>query len=270
MAGCGSSKDTASSASSSTATAATTATADSQQAPDIEGDVLERLPEVPAASEATKHPASPEGTGGNAFLTAVFDDVQAMWKEEFAQAGVHYAPATLTIFRDEVHTKCGTQSGDIGPFYCPADHGVYLDTRFFDALGHSVGVTLGDFARAYVVAHEVAHHVQVLLGITGRVRATDEQDPAGKNARSVRLELQADCLAGVWKHATYQRGELTDKDFEDALRAAAVVGDDFQQHRATGTISPEDWTHGSSQQRQHWLTTGFDQGKPAACDTFGS
>ena len=121
-----------------------------------------------------------------------------------------------------------------------------------------------------MVAHEVAHHVQVLLGITGRVRAADQQDPAGKNARSVRLELQADCFAGIWKHATYERGQLTENDFEDALRAAAIVGDDFQQRRATGTIAPEDWTHGSSQQRQHWLTTGFEQGEPAVCDTFGS
>jgi hypothetical protein len=118
---------------------------------------------------------------------------------------------------------------------------VYLDTRFFDALGREVGVRLGAFARAYVVAHEVAHHVQVLLGITGRVRAADQTDPAGRNGRSVRLELQADCFAGIWKHATYERGQLTQEDFADALRAAAVVGDDFQQRRATGTISPEDW-----------------------------
>jgi predicted metalloprotease len=112
--------------------------------------------------------------------------------------------------------------------------------------------------------------VQVLVGITTRVRAADQEDPAGRNARSVRLELQADCFAGIWKHATYQRGQLTGEDFADALRAAAIVGDDFQQRRATGTITPEDWTHGSSQQRQHWLTTGFEQGEPGACDTFGS
>jgi uncharacterized protein len=143
-----------------------------------------------------------------------------------------------------------------------------MDTTFFDALSRQAGVRLGDFAQAYVVAHEVAHHVQVLLGITQRIRAADEQDPAGKNARSVRLELQADCLAGVWKHSAYQRGEVSDADIADALNAAAVVGSDFQQVRATGTITPEDWTHGSSRQRQHWLTTGFEQGDPGACDTF--
>ena len=214
--------------------------------------------------------ATAPATSESAFLTAVFHDAEAMWTREFEAAGLHYTPARLTIFHDQVHTACGTQSAAVGPFYCPADRGVYLDTRFFDQLGRTVGVRLGAFARAYVVAHEVAHHVQVLLGITGRVRAADHQDPAGTNARSVRLELQADCFAGVWKHATYERGQLTGADFEDALRAAAIVGDDFQQRRATGTISPEDWTHGSSEQRQHWLTTGFEQGEPGACDTFGS
>jgi predicted metalloprotease len=176
------------------------------------------------------------GAGGDAFLTAVFEDVQSMWRQEFEAAGLEYTPARMTIFRDEVHTACGTAGAGVGPFYCPADHGVYLDTSFFDALS----------------------------------RAADQQDPAGEHARSVRLELQADCLAGVWKHTRYRRGQLSRAGLEDALRAAAVVGDDFQQRRTTGTISPEDWTHGSSRQRQHWLATGFEQGKPAACDTFGA
>ena len=263
-AGCGSS-DSADRSPSSAATTATTTPASS-----IEGAEMERLPKVPAATEPTRLAASPAPGGESAFLTSVFHDAEAMWMREFSAAGVDYTPARLTIFHDEVHTACGTQTASVGPFYCPADRGVYLDTRFFDALGQSVGVRLGAFARAYVVAHEVAHHVQVLLGITGRVRAVDQQDPAGRNARSVRLELQADCLAGIWKHATYERGQLTDEDFADALRAAAVVGDDFQQRRATGTIVPEDWTHGSSAQRQHWLTTGFESGEPGACDTFGS
>ena len=269
-AGCGSSGSTASSTSPAAATTAAETATTSPPAASIEGDAVQRLPKVAAATEPTTLAASPAAGGESAFLTAVFHDAEAMWTREFEAAGLDYTPARLTIFHDEVHTACGAQSASVGPFYCPADHGVYLDTRFFDALGHSVGVNLGAFARAYVVAHEVAHHVQVLLGITGRVRAADQQDPAGKNARSVRLELQADCFAGIWKHATYERGQLTEKDFEDALRAAAIVGDDFQQRRATGTIAPEDWTHGSSQQRQHWLTTGFEQGEPAACDTFGS
>jgi uncharacterized protein len=234
-----------------------------------EGDVLDRLPEAPEATGATRPPASLDGSGGDAFLTAVFDDAQTMWRQEFEDAGSPYTPAKLTIFRDHVDTACGAQSANTGPFYCPADHGVYLDTRFFDALGRAAGVQLGDFAQAYVIAHELGHHVQVLLGVMQRVHSEDQQDPTGANARSVRLELQADCLAGVWTHTRYQRGQLSQADFEDALRAAAVVGSDFQQRRATGTVTPEDWTHGSSQQRQQWLTTGFQQGQPSACDTFG-
>jgi uncharacterized protein len=277
-AGCGSSDSTTGSTSSAASTAATTATTTTtttgattrEPAPDIEGDEIARLPNAPAATEPGRLAGPTDASEERAFLTSVFHDAQALWSREFAEAGIEYAPARLTIFLDEVHSACGTQSASVGPFYCPADHGVYLDTRFFDALGQSVGVRLGAFARAYVVAHEMGHHVQVLLGITNRVRAADQQDPAGTNARSVRLELQADCLAGIWKHATYERGQLTESDFEDALRAAAVVGDDFQQRRATGTIAPEDWTHGSSAQRQHWLTTGFEQGEPGACDTFAS
>jgi uncharacterized protein len=242
-----------------------------EQAPEpTREEVLERLPEVPAATGSTPAPASPDGTGGDAFLTSVFDDVQSMWKREFEAAGAEYVPARMTLFRDQVETACGAQSASIGPFYCPADHGVYLDTRFFDALARTAGVELGDFAQAYVVAHEVAHHVQRLLGILQRVARVDEQDPAGENARSVRVELQADCFAGVWKHSRYRRGQLRASDLADALRAAAVVGNDFQQRLATGTVRPEDWTHGSSRQRQEWLTTGFEQGRPAACATFAA
>jgi uncharacterized protein len=263
VAGCGSSSEQGGQA---TATPTATATATAAGA---EAD-LDRLPEVPEATMSTGPPASVDGTGGSAFLTAVFDDVQAMWRREFEAAGVDYAPARITIFRDQVDTACGTQSANVGPFYCPADAGVYLDLRFFDVLSRRVGVRLGDFAQAYVVAHEVAHHVQTLLGITQRLAAADQQDAAGANARSVRFELQADCLAGIWKHSRYRQGQLRQEDLEDALRAAAVVGSDFQQHLATGTITPEDWTHGSSRQRQQWLTTGFEQGKPSACDTFGA
>jgi uncharacterized protein len=259
LAGCGSSSEPAAQ---DTASPTPTATATADES------TLDRLPEVPAATASTRPPQS-AGGDQSAFLTAVFDDAQAMWTEEFEAAGVAYSPANITIFRDEVETACGSQSASIGPFYCPADSGVYLDLRFFDALSRRVGVRLGDFAQAYVVAHEVAHHVQMLLGVLQRVATADEQDPAGENARSVRVELQADCLAGIWKHSRYQRGQLRPADFADALRAAAVVGDDFQQRRATGTIRPEDWTHGSSAQRQHWLTTGFEQGRPSACDTFG-
>jgi predicted metalloprotease len=225
---------------------------------------------VPSATAATGPPESAAGTGEGAFLTAVFDDAQSMWRQEFDAADVPFAPARITIFRGEVHTACGTQPASVGPFYCPADAGVYLDRSFFDALSRRAGVRLGDFAQAYVVAHEVAHHVQKLLGILQRVAAADEQDPSGENARSVRFELQADCFAGIWIHSRYVRGQLRDDDLADALRAAAVVGSDFQQHLAGAAIRPEDWTHGSSRQRQQWLTTGFEQGRPSACDTFAA
>ena len=226
-----------------------------------EEPVLRQLPEVPAATAPAPARSS---------LREVFDDAQAMWRREFENVGATYTPATLTLFRDRVDTACGSETANTGPFYCPADHGVYLDERFFDALGASVGVRLGDFARAYVVAHEVGHHVQTIDGVLTRVRELDQKDPAGTNARSVRFELQADCFAGVWVHSRYQRAQLAPGDIEDALRAAAIVGSDFQQKRATGTITPEDWTHGSSAQRQHWLTVGIEQGAPAACDTFGA
>jgi predicted metalloprotease len=263
IAGCGSSSEqTAEDTAAPTTTAIATAIATANE------EDLGRLPQVPEATASTRPPQSADGQGGDAFLTAVFDDVQAMWKDEFEAAGAEYAPAKITIFRDEVDTACGTQSVSVGPFYCPADAGVYLDRRFFDALSQRVGVQIGDFAQAYVVAHEVAHHVQMLLGIMQRVAAADQQDPAGENGRSVRMELQADCFAGVWTHTRYARGKLRQEDFDDALRAAAVVGNDFQQRLATGTIRPEEWTHGSSRQRQYWLTTGFEQGKPGACDTF--
>jgi predicted metalloprotease len=258
--GCGSSDEPNS-------TAADTSTA-AETTPSAESAVLKRMPDVPAATASTHPPRSPGGTGGGAFLREVFSDVEAMWRREFEAAGVTYTPATLTIFRDEVDTGCGTMSAKTGPFYCPADHGVYLDTRFFHALARTAGVRLGDFAQAYVVAHELGHHVQTVLGTLQRVRGLDESDPAGANPRSVRLELQADCYAGVWTRSRYQRGRLTESDLADALRAAAVVGSDFQQLSATGTIRPEDWTHGSSRQRQQWLTIGFEQGRPASCDTF--
>jgi uncharacterized protein len=248
--------------------APTTAAASTTTTTTVETGDLDQLPVVVGASRSTQPPASRPGLGRNAFLREVFDDVQSMWRRDVADGGVSYRPARLTIFTNQVHSACGTQSASAGPFYCPADRGVYLDTRFFDVLGRRVGVNLGDFARAYVVAHEVAHHVQFLLGIGQQLAVADQRDPAGKNARSIEFELQADCLAGVWIHSRYERGQLTQSDFDDAIRAAIVVGSDFQQLSATGALRPEDWTHGSSSQRRQWLTTGFEEGKPGACDTF--
>jgi predicted metalloprotease len=273
-AGCGGSSDdttgsTSSVASTTTTTTTTTTTATTPEpAPDIEGDEMSRLPKAPAATEPGRLAGPTDTSEERAFLTSVFHDQQALWSREFDAAGIEYAPARLTIFVDEVHSACGTQSASVGPFYCPADHGVYLDTRFFDALGQSVGVRLGAFARAYVVAHEMGHHVQVLLGITGRVRAADQQDPAGTNARSVRLELQADCFAGIWGHSTQQRDILEQGDVEEALNAASAVGDDRIQKQSTGAVNPETWTHGSAAQRASWFRRGFESGDIDRCDTF--
>jgi predicted metalloprotease len=263
-AGCGSSSGS-DKKSSDTPTATPTATATA--APTVHSSDLQRLPTAPAPSG---NPPSSQSSSRNAFLRAVFDDAEALWRMEFQGAGLTYRPARFTIFAHQVHTACGTQSAQVGPFYCPASFGVYLDPTFFAALSQKVGVRLGDFAQAYVVAHEVAHHVQTLLGITHQKAAADHQDPAGANARSVRFELQADCFAGVWLHSVYRRGELTDADIREALDAAAVVGDDFLKNAAGQTRPPEEWTHGSSAQRQQWLKTGFQDGRPDSCDTFNS
>lgn len=201
------------------------------------------------------------------FISAVFTDAQRQWQRVFDDAGVTYHPARLVLFTSAVHTACGTESAKVGPFYCPADQTVYLDVSFFDQMERQFGVR-GDFAQAYVVAHEVGHHIQVLTGVTAQVGRLRESVPDAANALSVRTELQADCYAGVWAHSTYQRGLLEPGDIEEALHAAAVVGDDFQQRAATGTVQPENWTHGSSAQRQQWFTTGYTTGDPARCDTF--
>jgi predicted metalloprotease len=245
---------------------ATTAAESPAPTPTVDSGALKQLPQVPAPSGPA--PSSAE-IARNRFLTNVFNDVQAMWQREFDAAQLTYRPARLTIFRHGVDTACGSQTADVGPFYCPASSGVYLDPVFFAALSRKVRVQLGDFAQAYVIAHEVAHHVQSVLGTLQQVAVADEADPDGANARSVRVELQADCFAGVWAHSAYRRGALTQTDFADALRAAAVVGDDFLARAAMGVERPpESFTHGTSAQRQHWLTTGFEQGTPQACDTF--
>jgi predicted metalloprotease len=261
-AGCGSSNG--SDEASPDGTAAATASPAATETPAVEE--LERLPHAPPPSGS---PPSSQGRSRDAFLRAGFDDVEALWRREFRSAGITYRPARLTIFSQQVRTACGTHPAGVGPFYCPASFGVYLDPTFFAALSRKVGVQLGDFAQSYVVAHEVAHHVQTLLGITRARAAADAQDPAGANARSVAFELQADCLAGIWMHSVYRRGELTDADLGTALDAAAVVGDDFMRDAAGRTRPPEEWTHGSSAQRQRWLKTGFVEGRPGSCDTFG-
>jgi uncharacterized protein len=259
VAGCGSSSGSDSPSPAGTPTATATAT------PTVDSGDLQRLPMAPAPRG---DPPSSQGASHNAFLRAVFNDAEALWHRQFLGVGLMYRPARLTIFSQEVDTACGTQPANIGPFYCPASFGVYLDPVFFTALSNKVGVRLGDFAQAYVIGHELGHHVQTLLGTLRQKAIADEKDPAGANARSVLFELQADCFAGVWLHSLYRRGQLSDADIREAMDAAAVVGDDFLKNATGQSRPPETWTHGSSAQRQHWLTTGFVEGNPAACDTF--
>jgi predicted metalloprotease len=203
------------------------------------------------------------------FVNAVVDDVNATWSDIFAGTGRRYEEATLVVFEGRTQTACGPGSAATGPFYCPADNNVYLDLGFFRELRQRFGAP-GDFAQAYVIAHEYGHHVQNLLGINAEVQRISQQEPDRANDMSVRLELQADCLAGVWGHTALQQGELSEGDLDEALAAAESIGDDRIQETTTGRIDPESWTHGSAEQRAKWFSVGFDSGDPASCDTFNA
>src|SRR5215813_12053196 len=204
------------------------------------------------------------------FVSFVLDDTQNNWEQILPQqAGRPYRHAKLVLFRNYTQSGCGSAESATGPFYCPEDEKVYIDLGFYDELKQRFGAP-GQFAQAYVLAHEVGHHVQKLLGIEAKVRRLQEQDRRQQNALSVRMELQADCLAGVWAHSTQERGLLESGDVESALGAAAAVGDDRLQKMATGHVSPETFTHGSSEQRMSWFRRGLGSGSIAACNTFDS
>lgn len=228
---------------------------------------LEALPAAPAAT-SNEVAAGPSPDDDLADFTAfVVGNVQSSWRVAFERGGETYRPTTLVLFRNGVTTRCGQASSASGPFYCPADGKVYLDLNFFRELRDRFGAP-GDFAQAYVIAHEFGHHVQNLLGVMDRVSQEQRSNPDDANELSVRLELQADCLAGVWAHSAYEQRILEDGDLEEGLRAAASVGDDRIQQRATGRIDRESFTHGSSEQRVAWFQRGFENGEIAACDTF--
>ena len=203
------------------------------------------------------------------FVSFVLDDTQKEWTQLLPQqTGTPYRHAKLVLFRDYWQSGCGGAQSATGPFYCPEDEKVYIDLGFFDELSRRFGAP-GQFAQAYVLAHELGHHVQKLLGIEGKVHQLQLHDSREANPLSVKLELQADCFAGVWAHSTQQRGLLEEGDAESALGAASAVGDDRLQKMSTGHVSPESFTHGSSQQRMQWFKAGLDNGTVAACDTFG-
>lgn len=202
-------------------------------------------------------------------VSFVLDDVQKTWTGTFQQEGwPQYQHAKLVLFRGATYSGCGTAQAATGPFYCPQDEKVYIDLDFWDDLKRFGGST-ADFAQAYVIAHELGHHVQNLTGTEEKVRRLEEQEPQEQNHLSVETELQADCYAGVWAHSAQQRGIVQNGDVAAALSAAAAVGDDHLQQMSGRAVSPESWTHGSSAQREQWFTRGLQSGDPASCNTFG-
>ena len=228
-------------------------------------------PDSSSVGTSGKVTASPAEERLVDMVDAVARDTQSVWAQKL---GGRYEETKVVLFRDSIQSACGYAGAATGPFYCPGDHKVYLDLGFFDELDRRFGAP-GDFAQAYVLAHELGHHVQTLLGTEGQMRQLQRSNPGSANALSVRLELQADCYAGVWGHEASQSGraaagrvELDPGDMEQALRAAASIGDDRLQKLGTGRVMPEKFTHGSSEQRVTWFKRGFDTGDPQACNTF--
>ncbi len=205
------------------------------------------------------------------FLSVVLADTEDVWTAEFRKIGRTYRSPKLIIFTGRTRTGCGTGTSQMGPFYCPGDQNVYVDPAFYDELKHKFGAS-GDFAHAYVIAHEVGHHVQTLLGISKKVqRAKSRSNKTRANAIQVRMELQADCLAGVWARQAHASKEMLQRgDIEEALNAASAIGDDTIQRRMQGYVKPHTFTHGSSAQRVRWFKQGFSTGKLQKCDTFGA
>jgi uncharacterized protein len=219
---------------------------------------------APTRQSSQPYQGAPEEEKLVHFVSFVLDDAQGVWQRKFTEMGRPYRDARLVLFTDSVESGCGAAGAAMGPFYCPEDQKVYIDLGFYQELRSRFGAP-GDFAQAYVLAHEIGHHVQHELGIDRQVA---EQGGGGSGALQVALELQADCLAGVWANSTQQRQLLDADDVQEAMNAAAAVGDDRIQKQATGRVNPETWTHGSSKQRMSWFTTGFRSGDPGTCDTF--
>ena len=225
----------------------------------------------PTVEQQGQAPAPPANDRAAAFVSTVLADTEDVWKALFSQGGATYREPRLVLFRGAVGTACGTGQSAMGPFYCPADQKVYIDLGFYDTLRERLGAP-GDFAQAYVIAHEVGHHVQHILGITQEVeRSKRGSSRAGANSMSVRLELQADCFAGVWAHHAQNARQILERgDIEEAMTAAEKIGDDALQRSAGQAVVPDSFTHGSSEQRQRWFSTGLKSGSVKACDTFNA
>lgn len=212
--------------------------------------------------------STPEEEELKRFVSNVLDDAQATWDSTLApESGTRYEHAKLVLFRDAINSACGFAEAASGPFYCPGDNKVYVDLGFYQELKERFGAP-GDFAQAYVLAHEIGHHLQFLLGTETRVRRMQAANPREANPLSVAMELQADCYAGVWGHSAAARGLLDPGDVEEGLNAAAAVGDDRIQRMSGTRVNPEAWTHGSAEQRVMWFRRGLSTGKLSACDTF--
>jgi uncharacterized protein len=236
-------------------------------------DVLEGIQPQPTADTtregaARPRPESDREREARQFVAVVLAETEDVWRAEFRSRGTEYSDPRLVLYTGEVASACGEAAAAMGPFYCPGDQRVFLDLSFFDELATRFGAP-GEFARAYVIAHEIGHHVQNLLGISAKVRAAEQRaEPARANALSVRLELQADCFAGVWANRSQSTLKLSSEDIEAALRAASAVGDDRLQRAAQGYVTPDSFTHGSSAQRMRWFRRGVGAGGLGACDTF--
>ncbi len=217
-------------------------------------------------SETARTPSPTEDRQAQ-LVSFVLDDAQKTWSQIFASEGLQYRHAKLVLYRNATYSGCGTAQAATGPFYCPADEKIYIDLGFWEDLKR-MGGDSGDFAQAYVLAHELGHHIQKLAGIEGKMRRLSQQDPRAGNHLSVDLELQADCFAGIWGHSTTQRNIVHENDIAGALRAAAAVGDDHLQKMSGRAVSPENWTHGSSAERTDWFRRGLTTGTVSSCKTF--
>jgi len=236
-------------------------------------DPLQLLGQLAGQEGSTVQQQRPSATGDDPqvdFVRAILGDTEDTWQALFRQSGEQYRDPRLVLFRGGVNSACGFASAAVGPFYCPGDQQVYLDLQFFDEMARRFSAA-GDFAQAYVIAHEVGHHVQTLLGVSQQVQQARARGARleGDNGLLVRQELQADCLAGVWAHHAQQRHDwLEQGDLEEALNAASAIGDDRLQQQSQGRVVPDAFTHGTSAQRVRWFRTGFDSGEPGRCDTF--
>ncbi|MFA5683073.1 MAG: neutral zinc metallopeptidase [Lysobacteraceae bacterium] len=224
-----------------------------------------------ASAPQSSAPSTPANDEASQFVSAILGETEDVWDAIFRNSGSQYAKPNLVLFSGRVNSACGGATAAVGPFYCPGDHKVYIDLSFFEQMKRQLGGG-GDFAYAYVIAHEVGHHVQTLTGVSAKVNALRARgDVTGADGPLVRQELQADCYAGVWAHHGQKRHDwLEEGDIDEALNTASAIGDDRLQKQATGTVVPDSFSHGSSAQRKRWFVRGFEGGNPAQCDTFAA